>query len=758
MIRCSRLVRVVATVVLVSTNCPAQDSGKDRAHLSIDRIFISRDFEPESIGARWLADSSGYTMLVPAAERGPGRDLVRVDPRTGNREVLVPAARLVPNGESRPLDVENYAFSDDGSKLLIFTNAKRVWRANSRGDYWVLDRTSRELMKVGRSAPPSSLMHAKFSPDGLKVGYVRDNNLYVEDLHSGSVTELTSSTAPEQINGTFDWVYEEEFGLRDGFRWSPDSRSIAYWQLDTTGVREFPLINNAAGLYPKVTWIKYPKVGEANASCRVGVVPATGGDTRWLDVPGNPRENYVAFMEWSAVGPRAEVVIQQLNRLQNTVRVMRADPADGQVKAVLTERDDAWVDLQPRLHWTEEGKRFLWLSERSGWRHIYRVDRAGSQVTPITAGAFDVTRLAGIDEAGGWVYFEASPENATQRYLFRARLDGSNTAAERVSPDTLPGTHHDQVSPDGRWSIHRYSRFDTPPVTDLIRLPSGERVRTLAENEKVKSTFAALKKRPVEFLKVTISDGLALDAWRIVPPDFDPAKKYPLLVHVYGEPAGQTVVDAWGGANALWHRMLAERGYVVMSFDNRGTAAPRGRAWRKSIYRKIGVLAPVDQAEAVRAVLRDCPYLDPKRVGVWGWSGGGSMSLNAIFKYPDLYATAVSVAPVANQRYYDTIYQERYMGLPGQNVEGFEKGSPISYASQLKGNLLLIHGTGDDNCHYQTTEALIDELIRHNKPFTMMAYPNRSHSISEGQNTTRHLRALMTRYLLENLPPGEGSR
>ncbi len=732
----------------------AQEPEKDPSLLTVERIFSSGEFEGKSFSARWSSDGRGYTMFVPATEGGRGRDLVRVDPETGSREVLVPASRLVPSSGGPALNVEGETLSADGSKLLIFTNSRRVWRTNSRGDYWVLDRTSRELRKLGGDAPPSTLMHAKFSPDANKVAYVRGNNLYVEDLHDLTVTRLTNSATTDEINGSFDWVYEEEFSLRDGFRWSPDSRSIAYWQINTQGVREFPLVNNTAGLYPRVNWIKYPKVGERNSACRVGIVDANGGETRWFDVSGDARDNYIAFMEWAPGGRSPEILIQQLNRLQNTVHVMLADPATGKVRTVLTEKDDAWVDHQPEIRWINHGAHFLWLSERDGWRHLYRVERSGRKVEAITQGDFDVIDLAGVDVDSGSVYVHASLKNSTRRYLYRARVDGSLKSLERVTPAEQEGSHKDQISPDGRWSIHHYSNFDAPPRIDLVRLPSYERVRVLADNEPLKKKIAALKSRPVEFLQVKIADDLTVDAWRILPPNFDPARKYPLLVYVYGEPAARTVVDAWGGDNMLWHRMLAQRGYVVMSFDNRGNPAPRGRAWRKSIYRKIGVIAPQDQAAAVKAVLSDCPYLDPKRIGIWGWSGGGSMSLNAIFKYPDLYSTAIAVAPVSNQRYYDTIYQERYMGLPGDNVEGFEKGSPINYASQLKGKLLLIHGTGDDNCHYQATEALIDELIRNDKPFTMMAYPNRSHSINEGANTTRHLRALMTRFLLENLPPG----
>jgi len=746
-----RWILALAVIVGPSVKLFAQQAVEDPSRLTVDRIFAAHEFGGEGFGAEWLPDSRGYTMMAPSTEPGGGRDLVKVDAETGKTEILVPASRFVPAGGS-PLNVEKAVLSSDRSKLLIYTNSKRVWRTNDRGDYWVLDRTSRELRKLGGDAPASSLMHAKFSPDATKVAYARENHLYVEDLNERTIIKLTNSTSPDETNGTFDWVYEEEFSLHDGFRWSPDGTSIAYWQINSQGVRAFPLVNNADGLYPKVNWIKYPKVGEKNPSCRVGVVSATGGSTRWLAVPGDPRDNYIASMEWVADKGQQYLVLQQLNRLQNTVNVILVNPS-GALSTILTEKDDAWVDLQPTIRWVQNGSHFLWLSERDGWRRIYLYS-LGKSFEPISPEKLDVLDISGVDEEGGWVYFHATTDNTTRQYLYRAKLDGSSKSPERLSAANQAGTHDDQISPDGRWSIHRYSNFDTPPVTDLVRLPSGERARVLAGNDALKKKLDTLKKRPVEFLKVPIADNLKVDAWRILPPNFDPSKKYPLLVHVYGEPAGRTVVDEWTGANTLWHWMLAQHGYVVMSFDNRGTPSPLGRSWRKSVYRKIGIIAPEDQAAAVRAVLKENSYLDPKRVGTWGWSGGGSMSLNAIFKFPDLYSTAIAIAPVANQRYYDTIYQERYMGLPGDNVEGFVKGSPITYANQLKGKLLLIHGTGDDNCHYQTTEALIDELIRNDKPFTMMAYPNRTHAINEGANTTRHLRSLMIRYLLENLPPG----
>ena len=743
----------IALVLAIAVPCAEliAAENEDPRRLTVQRIFGAHEFEPENISVRWMEAGHGYTTLEPSAGPFGGRDIVRHDPKAATTEILVPAELLVPPGGNAPLGFDDYAFSADRSRLLIFTNSQRVWRANTRGDYWVLDRSSHELYKLGGDAPPASLMHAKFAPDGLRVAYVRSNDIYVEDLRGHRITRLTNAKSADEINGTFDWVYEEEFGLRDGFRWSPDGTMIAYWSLNTTGVREFPLVNNTDSLYPRINPIKYPKVGETNAACLLGVVSSAGGETRWLEVPGDPRNNYIAFMEWA--GNSDSIVLQQFNRHQNTVNVMMGNVRTGQVTTVLTDHDDAWVDQQTDIHWIHNNQEFLWQSERDGWRHIYSVARAGGEPILITAGELDVIELLAVDEQADWVYFIASPDNPTQRYLFRVHLDG--TGLERVTPAAEVGSHDYEISPDARWAIHRFSAFDTIPRTTLIQLPAHEKVRMLADNKVLKGKLDAIKKGRAEFFRVEIGEGIALDGWCMFPPDFDPTAKHPLLIHVYGEPAGQTVLDRWGGGNHLWHEMLAQNGYIVMSFDNRGTPAPRGRAWRKSVFHQIGVLAPNDQAAAVKEVLRKRPYIDAKRIGIWGWSGGGSMSLNAIFKFPDLYKTAIAVAPVSNQRYYDTIYQERYMGLPGDNVDGFTQGSPINFAHQLKGHLLVIHGTGDDNCHYQATEALINELIRHNKPFTMMAYPNRSHAISEGRNTTLHLRELMTRYLKENLPPGQ---
>ncbi|KPL05632.1 peptidase S9, partial [candidate division BRC1 bacterium SM23_51] len=572
---------------LCSRTCYAEQSPVDKSLLTLDRIFSSDEFEPEKPPAiRWRERGLGYTTLEKVEDKEDRKQLVWHDPATGRREILVPPHLLIPPGETAPLVVEAYSLSDDGSKLLIYTNSKRVWRTKSRGDYWVLDIAARELKKLGGDAPPSTLMFAEFSPDGRRVCYVRDNNLYVQNLNDLQITLLTRDGSETVINGTFDWVYEEEFRLRKGFRWSPDSRSIAYWQIDPDGVGTFYLINNTDGLYSRVIPIRYPKVGEKNPAARVGVVSADGGETGWLDLPGDPRNHYIAHMDWAESSD--EIVLQQFNRLQNVNRVILADAKSGKVTTILTETDSAWVEDENDVRWIENGKKFIWLSERDGWRHAYAVARSGKQVSLITKGDFDVIGIEGVDEENQWLYYLASPDNPTQRYLYRVSLDGRR--AERVTPANCPGTHTYRFSPDAKWAVHTYSTLDRPPVVEVISLPDHKRVKVLAENKKLLKNLDALKKPGTEFFRIDIGNDVLLDGWCIKPPDFDPEKKYPVLFHVYGEPPGQTVLDHWPKKKHLWHWMLAQQGYLVVSVDNRGTPAPRGRDWRKCIHRQVGIL------------------------------------------------------------------------------------------------------------------------------------------------------------------------
>ena len=718
---------------------------------ALKQIFASRYYAPERFGpARWIEGGTAYTTLEKAAAPAGGFDIVRYDSKTGARSILVPASALVPKGDTAALQVADYKWSDDAKQLMIFTNTRQVWRQNTRGDYWVLDRATGALRQLGGAgAPPSRMMYAKFSPQGDRVAFVRFGDIYVERLSDGAITRLTTGADSLHVNGMSDWVYEEEFGVRDGFRWSPDGARIAYYHFDMTGVRTFLMINNTDSTYPYTIPIQYPKVGTTNSAVTAGVVSASGGATTWLQLPGDPREDYIPYLEW--VGADS-VLVQRMNRLQNRDALILASAATGGVRTIMTETDQAWLDVIDDIPWLKGGKEFLWLSERDGWRHAYAVNRATGAARLVTPGAFDVNSIAAVDDKGGWLYYTASPDNATQQYLWRTRLDGKSPGA-RLTPANQAGGHRYTISPDTKWAFHTWSTFDTPPVTELVSLPKHTVERTLAANTELAGKVKAAV-TPGEFFHVTIADGSTLDGWMLKPRDFDPSKRYPMLMYVYGEPAGATVQDSWGGSNRLWHQMLADQGYLVASVDNMGTPAPKGRAWRKAVYEQIGVLSSMQQAQAVQALARTRPYVDSTRIGIWGWSGGGSSTLQAMFRYPDVYQVGMSVAPVPDQRLYDTIYQERYMGLLGPNEAKYLAASPVSHAAGLKGHLLLVHGSGDDNVHFQGSQRMLNNLIVLNKSVDFMEYPNRSHCICEGQGTTLHVYSLLTRYLLTNLPAG----
>ncbi len=746
---------LIALVLLGAAASAQQDERVRALDQQIERIFKANEFSLPRFGpARWLEGGTAYSSV----ERAPGADgvwdIVRYDAATGARNVLVAGSRLTPLASpARPvplaLTIDDYTWSDDDSRLLVFTNSRKVWRQNTRGDYWVLHLKTGELKQLGGGAPASSLMFAKFSPDATRVGYVRGNNIYVERLEDGRITQLTSDGSETIINGTSDWVYEEEFGVRDGFRWSPDGRSLAYWQFDSSGVGIFSLINNTDSLYPVVTKIPYPKAGTTNSAVRVGVVSAGGGATQWIKTEGDPRNTYLARIGWIDANT---VSLQQLNRQQNRNDFLTADIKSGAVKRVFRDQSKSWVDIVEEVPWIDGGRTFLWMSERDGWQHVYRVPREGGDGQLITKFDADVTDISGFDEQGGWLYFRASPDNAGQRYLYRSKLDGSG-APERVTPATQPGTHRYNVAPGGKLAFHTYSQFDRPPVTNVIELPSHQTLRALTDPSAVVAKLQPVLRPAVEFFRIDIG-GVMLDGYLLKPTSFDATKRYPVISHVYGEPAGQTVNDAWGGNQMLFHRALAEAGYIVLSVDNRGTPAPRGADWRKVVYGTVGDLSSKDQAAAIRALTAKYPFLDRTRIGVWGWSGGGTNTLNAMFRFPDVYQVGVSVAPVPDQKLYDTIYQERYMGLPQENPEGYKIGSAINFAEGLQGKLLVVHGSGDDNVHAQGTEKLINRLIELGKPFDSMIYPNRSHSISEGPGTTVHIYKLIARYFLQNLPAG----
>ena len=703
-------------------------------------------------GIHWMKDGNGFY------EEESG-EIAQYRLPSLSKAVIADRNALTPKGSSTPLKVRNFFFSNDANKLLIYTNSKRVWRYDTRGDYWLLDLDDNKLTQIGKSLPASSLMFAKFSPDGKKVAYVSGHNIYVQDIATNKVKQLTFDGSTKLINGTFDWAYEEEFFCRDGFRWSPDSKQIAFWQIDARKTKNYLMINNTDSLYPFVKPVEYPVAGEPPSPFKIGVVNIATAQTKWMSIPTDPvLQSYVPRMEWA--DNNTQLIIQHLNRKQNQSDLLLCDVATGKSTTVYKEKDSAWIDILPLWDedysyggwdWLNNGKEFLWPSEKDGWRHLYRISRDGKKETLVTVGNYDVMDISTVDEKSGYVYFFASPENATQKYLYRTKLDGTGTA-ERLTPSNEPGTHDCNVSPNGQYAFHSFSNYYTEEVNEWVTLPShkalgGEEVQNaLSKADKSKSN--------ISFFKITTEDGVQMDAWMTKPNNFDSTKKYPVLFYVYTEPWGQNVKDEFGVAhNFLYRGDMAKDGYIYISIDNRGTPVPKGREWRKCVYKKIGLINIHDQAMAAKEILK-MPFVDSSRIAVWGWSGGGSATLNLMFQYPEIYKTGIAVAAVADQFTYDNIYQERYMGLPQENKEDFIKGSPITYAKNLQGNLLYIHGTGDDNVHYKNAEELINELVKYNRQFEFMSYPNRSHGLSEGEGTFMHLSTMYTNYLREHCPPG----
>lgn len=747
--------------VTIATPVGAYADQRESAAKLVAQTMRNPEFRPKFFrGGAWLGSGDAYLALEPSAN-GAGSDVVRYQTATGAREILVAADRLIPAGEKTPLAVENYRMSPDGHRVLVFTNSKTVWRQNTRGDYWVLDLTNGALRKLGGDAPISSLMFAKFSPDNNKVGYVRGNNVYAEDLASGKIAQLTQDGSDTIINGTSDWVNEEEFDIRDGFEWSPDSRAIAFWQFNTGGVQDYTLIYDLGaprgeivtgipypntGVYPQTLHYQYPLAGTPNSAVRVGVASATGGQVVWMQTGGDPHNYYIPEMGWA---DSSHVLLQHMNRLQNKNEFLLADAFTGVSRTVYVDEDRAWVEVNRDVSWINQGREFLVLSEHDGWRHLYRVARDTGKTQLITRGDFDVVNLDRVSPDEKWIYFIASPENATQRYLYRERLDGTGVP-ERLTPKE-PGTHSYTISPNGEWAFHTHSSFDVPPVFEVVHLPDHRVMRTTADNAAIAERVKPLSGGPAEFVKVDASNGLIVDAWLMKPPDFDPTKKYALIVNVYSEPAGQTTADRWP---SMFDRTLTSAGYLVASFDNQGTPAPRGREWRKVVYGNVGPLSSQQQAAALQSLEKTHSYIDPKRVGVWGWSGGGTETLNLMFRYPEIYCVGVSVASVPDQRLYDSIYQERYLGLPQDSPKAYEESSAINFASGLRGNLMVIHGSGDDNVHFQGFELLVNRLISLGKQFDMRVYPGRTHGISEGKGTDIDVYTNILGYFEEHLLAG----
>lgn len=707
----------------------------------------------------WNADGNSYTKIKDG-------NIVQVDPVTEEEIVVVDKTKLIDPETNITVVLQSYEFNNNYTRVLIFTNTVKVWRYNTMGDYWLYDIIANKLTKMGKKLLPQSLMFAKFSPDGKDVAYVSEHNIYSEDISNGEITKLTKDGTRKLINGTFDWVYEEEFNCRDGFRWSPDGTMIAFWQVDATKIKDYYMLNTTDSNYSQVIPVEYPKVGEAPSAVKIGVVNINTKNVKWMDIAGDPQQHYLPRMEWAA---KNELVVQQLNRKQQESKLIYCNVTDGKARVFWTENNQAWVDLNtsdPKgWNWINDGKEFIWVSEKDGWRHIYKISRDGTAEIDLTTGTYDIEEIKCIDEANNLIYFTASPYNSTQLYLYKVNIQKpkllkkilnsiSTTKAtvDAVDANGRTGIHGYQISPNGKFAFHTYSSHNTPRVQEWLKLPAN---KPLNEAKSIEATAKIDPTVDVEFVNIQVDDAITLNGWINKPKNFDSTKKYPVVFYVYGEPASSTVKDSYGAQNNFLYKgdMRAD-GYLQVTIDNRGSPVLKGAEWRKSIYRKIGDINIVDMARGFEKLLSMKPYMDKERTAVWGWSGGGSSTLHLLFRYPNLFQTGIAIAAVSNQLFYDNIYQERYMGLPQENREDFINGSPVTYAKNLKGNLLYIHGTGDDNVHFSNAELLVNELVKYNKQFQYMAYPNRSHSISEGEGTFQHLSTLYTNYLKQHCPPG----
>jgi len=692
-------------------------------------IYGGNEFAFNSFKANWLPDGSGYLVL----EKVSGSDkqvLVSYEVESGKRTELVSASQLIIPETSKDLIIENYTISPDGEKIML----------QAKGDgkllYWMLERKTAKLQKV-RAGNNSSI-----SPDGQSILYLENGNLCIYKIPEEKIIVLTNDAIPRSI-------------LNYGAVWSPDGERVAFIQSDVSNVRLRSSLVPGDPSYPEVEETRFARVGGDIARLRVGVVDAEGKEILWLAIPAPKEGFYLGQVSWA--GNSNELLVEKHSRFRDKRQFLLADVINGSITNIYEESDTTWViasyGKNTGLEWNQDYSAFAVLSETEGWRHAYLCSRDGRNQKLLTPGNFDIIERVVVDTLAGWFYYNASPHNGTQKYLFRARLDGTGDP-ERITPDDQPGTHDYIISPDGRWAFHTFSSDTKPPVTDLVKLPEHKSIRVLESNKALREKMAVLKLQPKEFFQVNIGNGINMDGWMIKPKDFDPSRKYPVFIYVYGEPHGQTVIDSWGHAMADFHRVIADMGYIVISMDNRGTPCPKGAAWRRAVAGSLGPLSTEEQAAGLKEFARTRPFVDLSRVGIWGWSGGGSNTLNAMFRKPDVYHLGIAVAPKPQPHLYNAWFQEIYMKTPEVNPEGYKKSAPINFAEGLKGNLLIVHGSGETNTHLQITEGLVDRLIELGKQFDYMCYPNRDHGLREGEGTPLHLRIYMARYLLNHLPAG----
>jgi dipeptidyl-peptidase-4 len=738
---------LLCALLAAAAAAPAAFAQQQASDLTVERIYSAPSLSGQTLrDTRWSPDGKSLSYLSGGGDRS---EISVVDASTGARRVLVdaahlrdvllpPASRGQQTGLGR-LTPSQYRWAPDSQALLFIGAQQLAW-------YDLKTQASRHLL----SAPAASsttvtdpneatLDDTRISPDGRWVSFLRDHDLWVVSVAGGEPRRLTRDGSETLRNGELDWVYPEELDLQTAYWWSPDSSKIAFLQLDESPVGKYPLVNELA-YEGELTEERYPVAGSPNPVARVGVVPAAGGAVKWMDT-GADKSVLLARVDWLPDSRR--LAIQRLPRVQDRLDLLLADAGTGRAEAILTETDKTWINVADHLHFFADGRRFLWSSERSGFRHLYLYDLSGKQLAQLTRGDWEVEDVKSVDEAAGQIYFTSTQAGPIERQLYRVALGGGEPV--RITRDA--GSHGINLAPDSRHFLDAFSTAMTPPRQDLYNA-DGSRVAVLAENKVAE--LDAFRLSPVEFLTVPGADGTPLHAAVIKPRDFDPARKYPVIVYLYGGPGVQLVRDQWQGANFLWNQMMAQKGFVIFTVDNRGSTG-RGHAFESAIFRHFGEAELADQLAGVNWLKRQS-YVDGNRVGVWGWSFGGYMTCLAMLRAGDTFKAGFAGAPVTDWRYYDTIYTERYMGLPRDNPDGYRDSSPVNYASGLRGKLLVAHASGDDNVHFGNTLGLADKLVDAQKYAEFLLYAGRGHGITDTPARI-HVFNRVTQFFLENLAP-----
>lgn len=712
--------------------------------ITLEAIYRDGVFSPKSVyGVNWMNNGQYYTSL---SNTKSGSYIIKYNVTTGLAvDTLLTPQGLTPKGGTKPLVVDDYQLSADEKKVLVSTQTQSIYRHSYVAEYYVYDLPNNTLAELSGGGKES---YATFSPDGSKVAFVRDNNLYFVDLTNNNQKRVTTTgKINEIIHGTTDWVYEEEFSFVKGFEWAPDGSKIAYYTFDERAVKEYNM-QIWGPLYPIDYKFKYPKAGEANSTLAISVYHLNNEKSVKMDI-GGETDIYIPRINWTE-NPDL-LSIRRMNRLQNQLDLLHANANTGESKVILTEKSEAYVDLEfiDDLTYLANNKHFIFSSERDGYKHIYLYDMNGKLIRQITKGNWEVSEFLGIDEKSDLVYFTSTEVSPLERHLFSINIQGKNK--KRLTEKS--GTHQIDFSPDFTYYLDYFSDANTPLVVSLHKAPSGKLIKVLESNKELQENIAQYGFNKKELFQFTTSQNVTLNGWMIKPDNFDPNKKYPVLMFVYGGPGHQTVKNSWDTRDLPWFQLLAQKGFIVVSVDNRGTGA-RGAQFRQLTYGNLGKLEVQDQIEGAKH-LGSLPFVDKNLIGIYGWSYGGYMASLTMTLGAEYFAAGIAGAPVTNWRFYDTIYTERYLKTPQENPQGYDAYSPINHVSKLKDPFLLIHGTGDDNVHFQNSVALQDALINAGKQFESFYYPNQSHGVRG--KARLHLHQLMTNFLEKHLKPGSQS-